>query len=429
MADLEDLLQAAAWVQALPQEVASPWARARAKAAFANRGGFKHRAWVDDQARAGGSDLLSGMAVRALDRRLDEAVTRLHAGEEAEKAIGLSWLLAEVQDLMKPAGLVHALPRRGPGRAARVASRNTLAAQTQKRRRGWEASHFRPGVVDSFYWLIGQGVNRHLDHAVDALLGTPGRTRPGRMAAAVAVEVQDLMLPATAVHDLPSTTPAPGGKVRGRNLLMADAAQRRVAWVHRHDLPLPSGVRRRPRRSLGIGSSAVLALLAVAAVLGGAALAGLAGMSEPDAPLYGVKRAGENALLTVAGDGVSRADLRIQLAQQRLREAEAMAVLDKPELAVPALQDRFDALRSAGADLASETRRDQRWTKTRDRFLDEESKPASAIEVDLQRAGHNEDADAVKQEIQQFQNDRKSIDRQLGKPQPAPSPVPSLPAQ
>lgn len=90
------------------------------------------------------------------------------------------------------------------------------------------------------------------------------------------------------------------------------------------------------RLALAFALAALLALM-----LGISALASEAVM--PDNPLYSVKRFREQVQLTLSLDPHARLQLEIQLAAERLREAQMMSANHRPELAVSSLND-FDAL-------------------------------------------------------------------------------------
>ena len=417
MAELEELLSAAAWLHSLPQTPAPANARGQTRERFLERGGRKRRAWVDDQARGGG--LLPDGWHNPLDRHLDEALDRLHGGVLPEHAVGVNWVMAEVEDLFGAATLIHSLPAPAPRHAARVRSKNLFAAEVQRRRAGWHEKHFRPGLADSRYSLLGGRVTRLLDRAIDKILAGENPLG-GRRATAAEAEARDLAEAALMLRMLP--TPDAGGeaRMRTRSVFMAQAAQRRVAWVHNHELRVPVPRRRQVRRH-GFGGAVLLFVMAVVAVVLGVTTAALAGMSEPDSALYPLKRAGEEALFQLSPDNVSRADLQVQLAQQRMREAEAMAVRSKPELALEAVHDRYAALRAGAMELTSQPVHDKRWSRTRDRLFDEEGKPSTPIEQALNRNSFGDAATAVKQEAEQFQKERADLDRALGKAQPSPA--------
>ncbi len=66
----------------------------------------------------------------------------------------------------------------------------------------------------------------------------------------------------------------------------------------------------------------------------------------PDSPLFVVKRLREQVQLTLTLDSQTRVQLELQLATERLREAQVMAGSNKPGLAVSSLRD-FDRLLDA----------------------------------------------------------------------------------
>jgi hypothetical protein len=124
------------------------------------------------------------------------------------------------------------------------------------------------------------------------------------------------------------------------------------------------------------------------AVTVGAVLAAGASFSGPDSSLYPVKRTGENILLAHARDPVSRSNLEVNLSEERLREAEAMAAAGRPDLALDMLSVRYSELRDAGNRLAADQVRDSRWRDARGRFLDEAAKPVAPLQRQLQQKGY-----------------------------------------
>jgi hypothetical protein len=424
MAELEELLSAGAWVSGLPHAFPDQEKAGQSRSVFLARGAYKHRAWVDEQARSREINVVSGVIRAALDRRLDEAISRLLEGEEPQRATGINWLMAEVEDLLRPAVLLSGLHRAEPDQAARVRSRNLFTDAAGKLRARWEARHFRPRASDAALGLLGRSLTRRLDAAISDAVA--GHSAHGLGRTAADMEVKDLLLGATTLIALPHEQADRGARTRVRNIFMAQAAHRRVAWVHHHDLPLSSTKKHAPRsQPRRVRGTALLTLFVILAVILGAGAAGAAGVSEPDSGLYPLKQAAEAALLRLAGDPVSHADTEVKLAAQRMREAEAMAIRDQPEYAVRAVRNRYDALRTAASDLGGHPAHDQRWQKARDRLKDEEGKPITPIEQALTRANHPDAAAAVKQEAEKFQNDRKVLDRDLGTPQPSPDLGPS----
>jgi hypothetical protein len=117
----------------------------------------------------------------------------------------------------------------------------------------------------------------------------------------------------------------------------------------RATLPAPKEARRPifvfPRRAALAFAMAALAALMV----GGTAFASESAL--PDNPLYSVKRVGEDVRLTFAFDQQSRVALEIQLAGERLRDAQAMAAGKKAQLAASSLRDFNALLRRVGPAL------------------------------------------------------------------------------
>jgi hypothetical protein len=117
----------------------------------------------------------------------------------------------------------------------------------------------------------------------------------------------------------------------------------------RASLPAPK-VARRPFFALPRRAALAFAVAALGALMvGGTAFASESAL--PDNPLYSVKRVGENVLLTFAFDPQTRVDLEIQLAGERLREAQAMAADHKAQLATASLKDFNALLRQTGSAL------------------------------------------------------------------------------
>ncbi|MEP7106217.1 MAG: DUF5667 domain-containing protein, partial [Chloroflexota bacterium] len=141
-------------------------------------------------------------------------------------------------------------------------------------------------------------------------------------------------------------------------------------------------------------------------------------------------RLGESTLLALSTDRVSKADLEVKLAAERLKESETMASGRRPDLAVQAINSEVDDLRAAAADLAGipSSHRDQRWKSIRDRLETAASNPTTGLERTLTAGGYKKQAAQVKQSYAAFQKDRQAFDKNLGVgaplPQPSAAPLP-----
>ncbi len=232
-----------------------------------------------------------------------------------------------------------------------------------------------------------------------------------------------LLEAARAVRTLAPDTSDPLVRARVRGVLLSKAAERRALWVHAHQgLPPARHVPKTGFRPLRAAATVVAAGIALALGVGAA---GLAALSEPDSSLYGLKRAGENALVAVYSlDASGKAGLQVRLAQMRLREAEAMAQAGKPNLVLQAVRERYNTLRSASQVLSTASH-DAGWRSARTRLLDEENVDLGTLEQQLTSAGYGDAAARVREEVQRFQADRRTLDVPLGV---APGPSPSAPA-
>jgi hypothetical protein len=143
-----------------------------------------------------------------------------------------------------------------------------------------------------------------------------------------------------------------------------------------------------PKKGIRFGQVTVLVIALMIAVTVGAFLAVAANFSAPDSALYPVKRTGENILLTLARDPVSRSNLEVNLSEERLREAETMAAAGRPDLALDMLSARYGELRDAGDRLAADPVRDARWRDARSHFLDEAARPVAPLQRQLQQKGY-----------------------------------------
>ena len=126
-------------------------------------------------------------------------------------------------------------------------------------------------------------------------------------------------------------------------------------------------------------------------------------------------RAGESVLLGVTSDRVAKANLEINLSEERLKEAETEAALGHGPAANQAVADRYDELRLAAADLAGVPHKSTAsWNSARDRFETEASKPIDTLGRALTAQGEKSAAAGVKATYDRFQTDRQQLDKALG---------------
>ena len=263
---------------------------------------------------------------------------------------------------------------------------------------------------------------RALDRALDRLLAGEPEAEPdgnsGQLAAA------------RRLRTLPRPAAEAPARSLARDLFLAEADARRARWVHSHHVPAVAPPP--PRRGIRLSQLTVLlAALLIAIFVGGVVAVG-ASFSTPDSSLYGVKRAGEGALIGLARDPVARSDLEVKLAEERLREAETMAANGKPDLALDTLADRYSELRDAGDRLSSAPTHDARWRAARTRFLDEASKPVAPLQRQLTQKGYPTWAAQASDMATQFQRYLDQLTPSLGvqrrSPDAAPQPSPPAPA-
>jgi uncharacterized protein YaaR (DUF327 family) len=220
----------------------------------------------------------------------------------------------------------------------------------------------------------------------------------------------------------PAEAPA---RALARDLFLAEADARRARWVHSHHVPAVAPPP--PKKGIRLGQlSALIAALLVAVLVGGI-LAVVASFSTPDSPFYGIKRSGENTLSQLQRDPVARSDLDVNLAEERLRESEGMAVAGKPDLALAALATRYDELRDAGDRLAAARTHDARWKSAVSRYVTEAQKPITSLEHQLTQKGYPSWAAQAASLASDFQKYLDGVKPQLGviTPSPSPTPLPS----
>ncbi len=272
----------------------------------------------------------------------------------------------------------------------------------------------------------GTGGGPEVDEAVQRLLrgqqpaeAAAGLSRPQDLAA--------LLSAAASVRGLPYEPAEPAVRPRIRTTYLAAAEERRARLVQRNQhQPEVPGVDLDKRRREGRGAVAALGVALMLALGVGVVLALLSSFADPDSPFYPLKKGGEAALVTLSRDPVSRADLEVKLAETRGREAETMAADGKKaDLAVAAMRDHYDLLRSVAADLTASKVRDAKWTKVRDRLETQASLPIAPLQRELESVGAKPQAQQVADENDRFQTDRKAFDPKLGKAAPNPNASPN----
>jgi len=224
----------------------------------------------------------------------------------------------------------------------------------------------------------------------------------------------------------------PPTATRLRTTMLAAVAERRALWVYRnHGVATVPGIERRhyPSRT---GTFVALGIAAVLAVIVGAVLAVLSSFAEPTSSFYPLKRLGESALLGIQVDPVDRAQLEINLAETRDREAEDMAARGDGDQTVAALTDRYTLLTAAGHDLLSVPVHDSRWKAAQQRLFQKSDESMASIERDLDATGQTRSRQEVEQLAANFDVSRKPVETELGRTTPAPSqnstPTPATPA-
>ena len=219
---------------------------------------------------------------------------------------------------------------------------------------------------------------------------------------------------------------------RLRTTMLAAVAERRALWVYRHhNTATVPGIEHR-HYSSRTGTFLALGIAAVLAVVVGAVLAVLSSFAEPTSSFYVLKRTGESALVAIQVDPVARAELEINLAETREREAEDMAARGDGDQTVAAISDRYQLLNAAGRDLLSAPVHDAKWRDARKRLFDKSDISMTAIERDLDAAGQARSREDVQRLATNFDVNRRTVETELGRTSQAPStnstPAPSTPA-
>jgi hypothetical protein len=258
---------------------------------------------------------------------------------------------------------------------------------------------------------------RAFDAAVDDVLGGQDPLRAASRVSAPSDTVA-LLRTAAEIGAITGGPIPPATATRLRTNVLAAAAERRALWVYRHHaVATVPGVQRRhyPTKR---GTVMALAAAGALAVVVGTVLAVLSSFAGPDNALYPMKRFGESTLVTLEVDPVNRAGLEVKLAQTREREAEDMAGRGNGDGAVAALATRYELLRTASRDLIGVPTRDARWKSVRGRLFTESDHPITQIQRDLQVSGQKRSSEEVQQLIAAYENDRKPLESDLGRPPP-----------
>jgi hypothetical protein len=278
--------------------------------------------------------------------------------------------------------------------------------------------------------MIATAFDRRVDERLDRLVS--GR-EPAPVAGpnGSAPEVEEMLVAAAALREaMPASGADPLRRQASRSAVREEADRRRVEWVHNRQVRVAHHARHKPVRGWSVGGTVLLLLAAIGAVVLGAAAGALAQFSEPDSGLYPLKRGSEQLMLALTGDPVSRADIHVELARQRLREAASMAQQHRASLAIQANRQRYGELDAAGSDLLSTKVRTSKWSQVRDRLEEEESVPPTMVERRLDEGGYKAEAQEVRSDATAFQARRKAVDQRLLPPEKAnpnasPAPVPS----
>src|ERR1700694_1779612 len=139
-----------------------------------------------------------------------------------------------------------------------------------------------------------------------------------------AAEELELMLALSEqIVSLPAGPSGGAARSRVRDIFLEGGMAHRATWVHRHSLPLRRA--KHPLPSHGIRWSLVVGIALMLALVAGVSLALAAQLSEPDSSLYPLKLNTEKLLVAANRSPVNQAGVRLQLANQRYRDTEAMA--------------------------------------------------------------------------------------------------------
>jgi hypothetical protein len=242
-----------------------------------------------------------------------------------------------------------------------------------------------------------------------------------------AEELEGMLSLSDQIAELTGHAPGAGARSRVHDAFFQGGQAHRAMWVHHHNLPLRRA--KHPLPSHGIRWSLVVAVGLMLALFAGSSLALAAQLAEPDSSLFPLKLDTERLLVAANRSPVSKAGVRLELANQRYRDTEAMAARGKGDLAVQSMGAYYDQLRLAGGDLAGAPR-DKSWKALANQFSSAESKPIDNIVTQLQNTKQTAALAGIKALADQFATDRKAIDAKLrpsttapgtGQPQPLPS--------
>src|ERR1700738_1228782 len=127
-------------------------------------------------------------------------------------------------------------------------------------------------------------------------------------------ELERLLPLSEQIVALPGRSPGAGARSRARDAFLLGGRAHRATWVHNHSLPLRRA--KHPLPSHGIRSRLVVGIALMLALVTGVTLALAAQLSEPDSSLYPLKLNTERLLVAANRTPVSKASVRMQLANQ-----------------------------------------------------------------------------------------------------------------
>ena len=227
-----------------------------------------------------------------------------------------------------------------------------------------------------------------------------------------AAELEKLVALAESIQSLPVKDPPASAVAAARERYLIEGGRRRAAWVHE-----PRRIRHRtarhPAPTHHFRWAAVVAVGVIAALIAGPLLSFAAMMSSADSPLYGIRLQGERLLLTLTRDPVNQASVRIDIANQRFRDAEDMADRGNADLAISSVEAFYSQLGRAGEQLAAQSKRDGRWMTVRDKYVKAEGKTIDSIIHLLNEHGDKESAQQVADLQQGFGQRRQDLDSRL----------------
>ncbi len=252
---------------------------------------------------------------------------------------------------------------------------------------------------------------------------------PTQVAAALSApnDAHALLQTVARLRELVGEPVDPATATRLRTTILAATAERRALWVYRqHRTATVPGIEQR-HYSSRTGTFLALGIAAVLAVIVGAVLSVLSSFAGPTSSFYPLKRTGESVLVAVQISPVDRAQLEINLAEAREREAEDMAARGNGDATEAALSQRYRLLQAAGRDLLSVSVHDAKWRAARKRLFDKSDIQMTAIEQDLKATGQTRSMQDVARLSTKFDVQRRPVETELGRPAPA-SPADTQPA-